>query len=40
MGSALAAAIPEFRQLFDRASEILGYDLLELCTNGPAEGLR
>jgi len=27
------------RALFDRASSVLGYDLLELCTQGPAEEL-
>ena len=39
MGAALAASLPAARALFDRASDILGYDLLELCTEGPAEKL-
>ena len=26
-------------KLFDRASEVLGYDLLDVCVNGPAEKL-
>jgi [acyl-carrier-protein] S-malonyltransferase len=39
MGAALAASLPQAKDLFTRAAEILGYDLLELCTNGPAEKL-
>jgi [acyl-carrier-protein] S-malonyltransferase len=39
MGAALAANLPAARQLFDRAADILGYDLLALCTNGPEEKL-
>lgn len=39
MGAALAGSLPSAKQLFDRAAEILGYDLLELCTNGPEEKL-
>lgn len=39
MGSVLAAASPRAAELFARAADILGYDLLELCTNGPAEKL-
>jgi [acyl-carrier-protein] S-malonyltransferase len=39
MGVELAASLPAARQLFDRAAEILGYDLLELCANGPEEKL-
>lgn len=27
------------KQLFDKASEVLGYDLLDVCVNGPAEKL-
>ena len=27
------------KKLFDRASEVLGYDLLDVCVNGPAEKL-
>ena len=33
----LAAGHPSTTQLFDRASELLGYDLLHACTDGPAE---
>jgi [acyl-carrier-protein] S-malonyltransferase len=39
MGASLAASLPAARELFDRAAGILGYDLLELCTNGPEEKL-
>ena len=39
MGAALAAAHPAAKARFDAASEVLGYDLLELCTHGPAEKL-
>lgn len=39
MGVALAEALPEARRLFDRASGLLGYDLLELCAEGPEERL-
>ncbi|MGI9430095.1 MAG: ACP S-malonyltransferase, partial [Bythopirellula sp.] len=39
MGAALAAALPAARALFDRAADILGYDLLQLCTDGPEEKL-
>ncbi|MEM8946740.1 MAG: ACP S-malonyltransferase [Planctomycetota bacterium] len=39
MGAELAASLPAAKALFDRASDILGYDLLQLCANGPAEQL-
>jgi [acyl-carrier-protein] S-malonyltransferase len=39
MGAALAANLPAARELFDRASAILQYDLLAICTQGPAERL-
>ena len=39
MGRQLAEALPEARKLFDRAGEILGYDLAKLCFEGPAEQL-
>jgi [acyl-carrier-protein] S-malonyltransferase len=39
MGQALCASLPAAKQLFDRASAILGYGLLEICTNGPIEKL-
>lgn len=39
MGAHLAATVPEAKSLFERANEILGYDLLALCSAGPAEEL-
>ncbi len=39
MGAELAASLPAAKALFDRAADILGYDLLQLCTEGPAEKL-
>ncbi len=39
MGAELAASLPAARALFDRAADILGYDLLQLCSVGPAEKL-
>lgn len=39
MGATLAASLPQAKELFTRAADVLGYDLLELCTNGPAEKL-
>lgn len=39
MGAALAGSLPAAKTLFEQASEALGYDLLDLCTNGPAERL-
>lgn len=39
MGKRLAAQYPAARQLYDRAAEILGYDLASVCFNGPAEEL-
>lgn len=39
MGRALAESLPAARRLFDRAREVLGWDLLELCAQGPAERL-
>jgi [acyl-carrier-protein] S-malonyltransferase len=39
MGKRLAEAIPAARRLYDRAAEILGYDLAKLCFEGPAEQL-
>ncbi len=35
MGRDLAAAWPECKALFDKANEVLGYDLAGLCFNGP-----
>ncbi|MCA9238028.1 MAG: ACP S-malonyltransferase [Planctomycetales bacterium] len=39
MGAELAATLPAAKALFDQAADILGYDLLDLCANGPAENL-
>jgi len=39
MGQALCDSLPAARQLYDRAAEILGYDLAEICFSGPAEKL-
>ncbi len=39
MGSQLAEQLPAARRLFDRAAEVLGYDLAEICFHGPDEDL-
>src|SRR5262249_49129891 len=39
MGQRLIERFPAARKLFDQAREILGYDLAEVCRNGPAEKL-
>ncbi len=39
MARDLCAALPAARQLFGEASELLGYDLLDVCVHGPAERL-
>jgi [acyl-carrier-protein] S-malonyltransferase len=39
MGKDFAEAIPECKALFDRANEILGYDLEKTCFEGPQEEL-
>lgn len=39
MGAALAERSPIAKRLFEEASEVLGYDLLKLCAEGPAEEL-
>ncbi|MEZ6136043.1 MAG: ACP S-malonyltransferase [Pirellulaceae bacterium] len=39
MGATLVARSSEARRLFETASEILGYDLLKLCSDGPLEQL-
>ncbi len=39
MGSQAAESIPAARRLYDRANDILGYDLARLCFEGPAEEL-
>jgi [acyl-carrier-protein] S-malonyltransferase len=39
MGQALCQSLPAAKRLFDDAADILGYDLLAVCANGPAEKL-
>jgi len=39
MGTAVCAQVPAARAMFDRASSVLGYDLYDLCANGPAPKL-
>ena len=39
MGQSLAESLPAARRLFDRAHDVLGYDLASLCFEGPAEKL-
>jgi len=39
MGRRLAESLPSVRELYDRAGRVLGYDLAELCFEGPAERL-
>jgi [acyl-carrier-protein] S-malonyltransferase len=39
MGKRLAESLPAARQLYDRAAEVLGYNLAKLCFEGPAEEL-
>lgn len=39
MGVAVCAEVSAARALFDRAAEVLGYDLYKLCAEGPAEEL-
>ncbi|MDZ4686523.1 MAG: ACP S-malonyltransferase [Planctomycetaceae bacterium] len=39
MGRGVVEQCPATRRLFDEAREILGYDLAEICFNGPAEEL-
>jgi [acyl-carrier-protein] S-malonyltransferase len=39
MGRRIAQQYPKARALYDRAAEILGYDLATLCFEGPAEEL-
>lgn len=39
MARDLCASLPPARQLFTEASALLGYDLLDVCVNGPAERL-
>ncbi|HZZ26364.1 MAG TPA: ACP S-malonyltransferase [Pirellulales bacterium] len=39
MGRELAASAPEAKMVFEKANEILGYDLAKICFEGPAEKL-
>ena len=39
MGRQLAESLPPARRLFDEASQVLGYDLAQVCFEGPAERL-
>lgn len=39
MGKSISERFPAARALYDRAAEILGYDLGDICFNGPAEKL-
>jgi [acyl-carrier-protein] S-malonyltransferase len=39
MGAALCQSLPAAADLFSRASAVLGYDLLAVCTAGPADRL-
>jgi [acyl-carrier-protein] S-malonyltransferase len=39
MGKELCATLPAARRLFDEAAEVLGYDLAQVCAEGPAERL-
>jgi [acyl-carrier-protein] S-malonyltransferase len=39
MGATVCSQVPAARALFDRANEVLGYDLYKLCVEGPAEKL-
>eukprot|EP00287_Rhodomonas_sp_CCMP768_P012618 CAMPEP_0196716682 /NCGR_PEP_ID=MMETSP1091-20130531/92_1 /TAXON_ID=302021 /ORGANISM="Rhodomonas sp., Strain CCMP768" /LENGTH=346 /DNA_ID=CAMNT_0042056803 /DNA_START=105 /DNA_END=1145 /DNA_ORIENTATION=+ len=39
MAGTLVEEVPKAKELFDEASEVLGYDLLDMCLNGPKEKL-
>src|SRR4051812_32070963 len=39
MGRELVGSLPAAKELFDRAGDILGYDLAQVCFEGPAERL-
>ena len=39
MAKSVCEEVSSARELFDRAAEVLGYDLLQLCAEGPADAL-
>ena len=39
MGKDLADSCPESKALFDRADDVLGYSLSDICFNGPEDSL-
>lgn len=39
MAGELCETVPKAKELFDRAAEVLGYDLLKVCMEGPKEKL-
>src|SRR5436305_3893271 len=39
MGKELYETVPAARRLFDEAETVLGYKLIDVCVNGPAEWL-
>ena len=39
MAGKLVAEVPKAKEMFQQASEVLGYDLLKLCLEGPKERL-
>jgi [acyl-carrier-protein] S-malonyltransferase len=39
MAKSVCEEIPSARELFERAAKVLGYDLLRLCAEGPADAL-
>ena len=39
MGKRLAESLPSVRRLYDRAADVLGYDLAKLCFEGPSDDL-
>lgn len=39
MAKDVAEQVPKAKELFEQASEILGYDLLQVCSEGPKEKL-
>src|SRR5947207_9277211 len=39
MGKTLADRLPSIRRMYDEASAVLGYDLADVCWNGPKQRL-